>query len=421
MSIEFLDGIVRSQKGGGKLQGIPSLCSAHPWALKTALRGSSHVLVESTCNQVNQFGGYTHMTPPDFVSYIYDIAAENGFPREHLILGGDHLGPSPWQDLPEELAMAYAAELVQAYVRAGYSKIHLDASMKLADDDASLPLDPALAARRTALLAKAAEAVADRACAPRYVIGTEVPIPGGATSHEDGVSVTQVQDVQRTLDITHAAFVQAGLQSAWERVMAVVVQPGVEYGDDFVLDYDPAAASGLALFSETTPIVYEAHSTDYQTEDHLRKLVQDHFAILKVGPALTFAFREAVFALAMMENELHPPADRSHLIETLENAMLEQPVHWKKHYHGSPEELAFARKYSLSDRARYYWPAPAVQAALTKLLSNLAGLPIPLSLLSQYAPVVYQQVRSGVLRNGPTSVVESAIQAVLGVYQSACS
>ena len=84
----------------------------------------------------------------------------------------------------------------------------------------------------------------------------------------------------------------------------MVVQPGVEYGDDHIFDYDRAAAAELSRFITTQPgLVYEAHSTDYQTPAALRALVEDHFAILKVGPALTFAYREAVFALELIERE----------------------------------------------------------------------------------------------------------------------
>ena len=84
----------------------------------------------------------------------------------------------------------------------------------------------------------------------------------------------------------------------------MVVQPGVEFGDDFVLPYRPEAAKELSRFIEDQPMIYEAHSTDYQTRAALTSLVHGHFAILKVGPGLTFAFREAVFALAMIENEM---------------------------------------------------------------------------------------------------------------------
>ena len=426
---QLLDEIVRAQKRE-EGRGITSICSAHPWVLKAAMsrtgtkaatQGDGLLLVESTCNQVNQFGGYTGMTPTAFVEFVHGLAVENGFPSGRLILGGDHLGPNVWQNEPAESAMQKSADMVRAYVQAGFTKIHLDASMKLGDDDPSRPLDVELAARRAAWLAKAAEEVADPATAPCYVIGTEVPTPGGATAHEDGVSVTTVEDARCTLEVTQAAFLRAGLDSAWERVIAMVVQPGVEFGDDFILDYQPEAARDLKSFSETTSLVYEAHSTDYQKRDHLRSLVCDHFAILKVGPALTFAYREAVFALAMMEAELFPPGERSELVHVLDQAMLHQPEHWQEHYHGTPAGQAFARKYSLSDRARYYWPAPAVQAALTKLFSNLQQVTIPLSLLSQFAPLAFNQIRMGKLPHHPSSVIDASIQVVLDDYQYACN
>lgn len=410
----LLDDVLRAQKRGLAI-GVPSLCSAHPWVLKTALRGEAPVLLEATCNQVNQFGGYTGMTPADFVRFVRGIAVENGFPPENIILGGDHLGPSPWQGGPMNRAMSRAADMVQAYVRAGFTKIHLDASMKLGDDEPGRPLDLKLAARRTAWLAKAAEDAADPEKAPRYIIGSEVPIPGGATARKDGVHVTKVADARRTLEVTYAAFVEAGLESAWDRVVAMVVQPGVEYGDDFILDYNPEAARDLAHFSETRWLVYEAHSTDYQRRDNLRALVRDHFAILKVGPALTYAFREAVFTLAMIERELIPIEGCSRLIETLDTAMLRKPVHWKKHYHGDERELAFARKYSLSDRARYYWPEPDVQAALKKLFANLKD-PLPLSLISQYMPEIYPGTRTGEITNSASQIVSHRIQSVLKDY-----
>ncbi len=144
------------------------------------------------------------------------------------------------------------------------------------------------------------------------------------------------------LEVTQAEFFRQGLESAWQWVIALVVQPGVEFGDDFVLDYRPEAAQDLKHFSETTPFVYEAHSTDYQVKENLRRLVHDHFAILKVGPALTFALREAVFALALVENELVSSIQRSHLVERLDEAMLREPAYWSSHYRGTEQEVAFA-------------------------------------------------------------------------------
>jgi len=424
MSIEFLDQIVLSQKLREPC-GVASVCSSHPFVLKAAMeravRTGTPVLVESTCNQVNQYGGYTGMTPADFATYVATLASQIGLAPEQVLLGGDHLGPSVWQDEPAESAMQKSLELVEAYIRAGYVKIHLDASMKLADDDPRLPLDVELSARRAAALAAAAEhAHASLGAAPalRYVIGTEVPIPGGAQVHEDRLQVTAVENVRRTIDVTQAAFTRLKLGSAWERVQAVVVQPGVEFGDDFVLDYQPQAAADLVRFIETQPkMVFEAHSTDYQTRASLHHLVRDHFAILKVGPALTFALREAVFALAWMEDELFPASERSGLQAVLEAAMLRNPRHWQKYYHGAPQELAFARKYSLSDRSRYYWADVQVQAAFSRLLANLSARPLPLALLSQFAPEQLPRIRDGSLANNPEAILLDRIDRVLEDYQ----
>ena len=415
----LLDDIVLAQKRG-EARGITSICSAHPWVLKTSLRGTAPVLVEATCNQVNQFGGYTGMTPADFVRFVHGIAAENGLPPDRLILGGDHLGPSPWQDCSMECAMSRATDMMQSYVGAGFTKIHLDASMRLGDDDPLRPLDPEFVARRTACLAKVAEEtlvkLPESPQKLRYVIGSEVPIPGGSLEHKDRVRVTSVEDAQRMLEVMHAGFVEAKLESAWDRVIAVVVQPGVEFGDDFIQDYNPDLAHDLVRFSETIPFIYEAHSTDYQTRENLRNLVRDHFAILKVGPALTYAFRQAVFALTMMENELFPLARRSRLVQTLDAAMQREPEHWLNYYYGDEGELAFARKYSLSDRARYYWQDMDVQAALTKLIANLDEVPPPLSLISQYMPEIYTGIRIGTIANSARQIVHYRIQSVLDDY-----
>ena len=295
--------------------------------------------------------------------------------------------------------------------------------MKLGDDDPTHPLDVELAARRTARLVKSAESTYSdlgSECKLRYVIGTEVPLPGGATTYKDGISVTKVEDVHRMLEVTQAAFLSEGLEAAWERVIAIVVQPGVEFGDDFVMDYDPEKAHDLVRFAETTPYVYEAHSTDYQTSDNLHKLVRDHFAILKVGPALTFAFREAVFALAMIENELISHAKRSRFIERLDEAMQREPVYWMNHYHGTESELVYARKYSLSDRVRYYWAQPEVQAAFNLLLKNLRERPLPLALLSQYFPRHYTSIREGRLWNSVQVILTESIFVVLRDYTQAC-
>lgn len=427
---DYLSHVVTAQKNE-IARGITSICSAHPFVIEAALRnvsGSRPVLIESTCNQVNQFGGYTGMTPVQFRDYVWTIADEVGFPRERIILGGDHLGPSPWQDESAATAMVKARTLIRDYVQAGYTKIHLDTSMKCGDDDPDRPLDKRISAQRAANLASIAESTHDKRNTsiprPKYVIGTEVPVPGGPEELEESISVTPVVEAEETIEVTKQVFLERGLEGAWERVVALVVQPGVEFGDTKLFKYNRDQARDLSQFiRECDHLVFEAHSTDYQTAGALRHMVEDQFAILKVGPALTFAFREAIFALAMIEEELFSSKEDielSHVRTRLEDTMLAQPTYWQKYYQGGSEEQRFARKYSYSDRSRYYWTVEEVQTSLVNLIRNLMVGPIPHSLLSQYLPVQYGRVRNQELTNSPRVLILDKITAVLTDYDYAC-
>ena len=402
--------------------GIPSYCSANKFVLEAALRRAKEtgdpVLIEATANQVNQFGGYTGMKPKDFYNLVRQMAADAGLPEEQLILGGDHLGPLTWQHLPEAEAMELAKALVYEYARAGFTKIHLDTSMKLHHDPEG-PLSVHTVARRGAVLYREAmrgysDLLAEnpQAVRPVFVIGSEVPIPGGAQEAEDSLSVTSPEDFRQTVLTYQQVFAGEGITEGLQNVIAVVVQPGVEFGDDQVFLYDHNAAKELcAALSDFPGLCFEGHSTDYQSPDCLRQMVRDGIAILKVGPALTYGLREALFSLSLMEKELVPEDRQAHFIETLEQAMLQAPENWKKHYHGDEKQLALARKYSFSDRARYYMDQPQVILAIDRLFENLRLAPIPMNMLHQYMPVSYSKVRDGQLSLDPK---ELALDGVVG-------
>lgn len=432
-SAKYFENLVRQNLAGVGV-GICSICSANRWVIEAAMlkaaRDGSPLLIESTSNQVNQQGGYMGKTPAAFVEYVRGIASPIGFPMERVLLGGDHLGPHVWRKEPNEFAMGNARELIQQSVLAGYSKIHLDASMRCADDpgDRWSPLADEIVSARQADLCLAAEKAHGGMPAgtppPVYVIGTEVPIPGGEQTGAQAPEVTQPEALAQTLEMSRNAFLARGLESAWTRVIAVVVQPGVEFGDSIVFSYDREKARGLSLFAESDwKRIFEAHSTDYQIPEKLRYLVEDHFAILKVGPGLTFAFREAVYALAAMEEEWlgnNKGIEISNLRRTLDQAMLENPVYWAPYYQGDNFPLEFSRKYSYSDRSRYYWPNPRVEAALQLLLHNLEAVPLPLSLVSQFLPNQSLAMREGQIANHPGQMIHHKIQEVLGHYAGAC-
>ena len=408
----------------GRAAGVYAVCSAHPVALEAALlqarRDGAPVLIEATANQVNQFGGYTGMRPADFRARVEALARTAGLSPGSIVLGGDHLGPVCWTRETARTAMAKAHELVAAYVAAGFAKIHLDTSMACADD--GVRLAEASVARRAAALCRTAERVAEERFGESslcYVIGTEVPAPGGARGEGTRCEPTAPRAARRTVAMHEAAFRTLGLESAWARVAALVVQPGVEFDNDSVTDYDPGRARPLKdAVADLPGLVYEAHSTDYQRAEALAALVRDHFAILKVGPQLTCAVREALFALSHIEAELIPAAERADLPAVCERAMLDAPGHWRGYCGGRAGRVT--RLYGYADRIRYYWTRPAVAAAVETLMKNLATVAIPAPLLAQHLPRQYEAVRAGALKPRPKALVLDQVLRVTARYARAC-
>lgn len=410
------------------VKGIVSICTANPRVLKACFSFykdiKSPLVIEATANQVNQDGGYTGMIPETFKNFVYDLAKEADFPLERLFLGGDHLGPLTWSFLNEKEALEKSKVLVRDYVLAGFTKIHLDTSMRLADDSKTEMLSTDVIAQRGIILLQVCEdAYQERlktvpdALQPVYIIGSEVPIPGGA-QEEEGIEVTKVEDFKHTVQVYRKHMEDKGLLNVWDRVLAVVVQPGVEFGDASVHEYDRIKAINLvSSLKDVSGLVFEGHSTDYQTRFGLKEMVEDGIAILKVGPALTFALREGLYALAYMEKALMDEASQSKFMEILDDVMLDNPNNWKKHYHGSEHELTFKRHYSFSDRSRYYMPDHRIEQAIEVMMKNLND--IPLSLLSQFMPIQYRKVREGLLKKDPELLAQDVVHELLKDYRYA--
>jgi len=410
----------------GEAKGIYAICSAHPLVIEAAIEQAKQdntlVLIEATANQVNQFGGYTGMLPADFLEFIGKIADKLDYPRNKIISGGDHLGPVCWVDEPAEQAMVKACELIKTYVAAGFKKIHLDTSMACADDPTSMPDE--LVAERAAELCLVAEQTAIATFGQSdlvYVVGTEVPPPGGASEEIEDLELTPVSRVKQTLKLHKESFDKRGLTSAWQRVVGLVVQPGVEFDHTSIIDYKLEKAADLKAAIKLLPnIAFEAHSTDYQNEQAYIDLVKDHFAILKVGPQLTLALREALFALSYIEEELIPVEKRSFLRDVCEQEMLEAPKNWQRFYPVPASKGTLYRRYSYSDRIRYYWNQPRIEQAVECMFNNLNDVGIPLPLISQFLPEQYRDIRNNQLGVTAQELVKAKIKQVTQVYAQAC-
>lgn len=399
--------IARNRAGQGV--GVPSWCTAHPQTLAAILHSyrddAAPILIEATCNQVNQFGGYTGMTPADFAGLVRGIARDEGVDPGRLMLGGDHLGPNPWKAEPAQRAMAKARDMVAAYAAAGFTKLHLDASMPCAGE----VLSESEMANRAADLCAVAESAARGPLV--YVIGTEVPVPGGETAPQAQLTVTTPEAARQTVALHREAFAARGLQAAFDRVIGVVVQPGVDFGNTQIMAYDrPRAVTLAAAATGLGGPLYEAHSTDYQSADVLSALVKDHFAILKVGPELTFAFRQAVMALERLEALMGLPP--SGVTAALMAAMRARPADWRAYVSPGPEEERMML-YGLSDRLRYYWPDEGVQAALSHLITALSAASPPPGLMAQVSGGLVDPALT------PDRLIRRMVGAVVQKYRTA--
>ena len=357
---DVLRDIIRRNRAGDPVA-IPSVCSAHPDVLRAsmalAVELDRQIVIEATSNQVNQDGGYTGMTPADFVRYAYGLAKDAGADPSHLVFGGDHLGTQTWRRMEAKDALAKADEMVRDYVAAGFGKIHLDCSEGCAGEPAQLGDD--VTSARSARLA--------RVCCEQdpdllFVVGTEVPPPGGARLNEEGdIPPTSPEDARDTLQAHDLAFADMA-----EKIGGLVVQPGVEFSPTAVhalpMERDPRLLDAL---KDHPNVCLEAHSTDYQDPAVYPRLAALGFAFQKVGPALTFAYRKALYALDQLR------LDKGGLQAAMEEIMLGDRSNWQSHYSGDAQSLYHQRHFALADRIRYYWPQPKAQAALQDLMSDL--------------------------------------------------
>ncbi len=401
---EMLRDIIRHNRAGHAVA-IPSVCSAHPDVLRASLALAQHldrpIVIEATSNQVNQDGGYTGMLPADFIRYVNKLADDTGVDRDRVIFGGDHLGPQAWRAMDATCAMAKAEVMVRDYVAAGFGKIHLDCSEGCADEPAQLGDD--ITALRSACLA---QICCDSRDDILFVVGTEVPPPGGARIDAQGdIPPTSPDAARKTLAAHDAAFGDMA-----SLIGGLVVQPGVEFSPTKVhhlpMDRDPHLATAL---TDHPHVCLEAHSTDYQNPAVYPRLAALGFAFQKVGPALTFAYREALYAL----DQLRP--SKGALQAAMEAVMLDDPTYWQAHYAGDDAALYAQRHFGLADRIRYYWPQPKAQAAVQALMAEFdTTLPDHL-LIQQFDQAVLD--RAEALQGGQAQrLVHAQIACALAPY-----
>ena len=394
---------------------IPSVCSANPEVISASLQLASSLnrplVIEATSNQVNQFGGYTGMDAQAFVAFIEELKSKNKIAPNLIELGGDHLGPQVWKTETADMAMAKARKLVSDYVRAGVKKIHLDCSEGCAGEPPFV--DNETAAERAASLAVCCLNAVSAPEELLFVIGTEVPPPGGARLDENGhVIPTSPESAAKTLIAHRNAFENKGIVNLWPQVSGLVVQPGVEFGPDQIFNLPAHLNLGFRnIISDYPGICLEAHSTDYQPPETFLKLAKMGFAFQKVGPALTFALRKALYAIDEIVQKLSPSSVALPMV--MEAAMRENPKHWRSYY---SEEDTFKWHFSYADRIRYYWPLPVVQKAVENLISTFDELKVSKQILAKHFSTAVLDRSEGLASSHGRAIVRSEVQSALLPY-----
>ena len=120
-----------------KNNNLPSFCTSNFNVIKSLIIFAKYnnfpILIESTSNQINQFGGYTYLKPKQFVHKVTKIAKDLKF-KNKIVFGADHLGPLPWKHLEKNIALKNSKKLFKDTIEAGYKKIHIDTGIKLKGD-----------------------------------------------------------------------------------------------------------------------------------------------------------------------------------------------------------------------------------------------------------------------------------------------
>lgn len=395
-------------------KGVYSICSSNPYVIEASIEfakeKNDYILIEVTPHQVNQFGGYSGMTPEDFKNFVMKIIKEKGIEKDRVILGGDHLGPLPWQNEPSFSAMKKARDLIRAFIESGYKKIHLDCSIPLSDDPDILRPEK-IAERERELLEVAEEIAKKYNFKPVYVVGTDVPVPGGG--EEEGI--TSVEDFKIVLSVLRKHF--KNIPNIWDRIIGFVIMLGIGFDYEKVFKYERDKVKGILEEVRREDLFVEGHSTDYQTKYALRDMVEDGVRILKVGPALTASFRRGVFLLSNIEDEFISEDKRSNIKRVVLENMLRDDKYWKEYYK-NPERLELDIWYNLLDRIRYYWEYEEIKLALNKLFENFSR-GVDMRYVYQYFYESYFEIREGKIKNDPKELVKNEIKKVLENYHYA--
>ena len=344
-----------------KKKALPSFCSSNSTVLNTLIKfcklHNLPILIESTSNQVNQFGGYSNKTPNVFIKTVKQIARKENFNLKKLFFGGDHLGPLPWKNYNSQIAMQNSLKLVKSYLKAGYNKIHLDTSIKCLDDK---KINNQLVYNRTSFIFKKLN-LKKYISKIFFVFGTEVPLSGGNdTNIISQTSINQIKSeflsFKKLLGIKKLKF-------------AMVIEPGMKFMHNNIKKPNLINFVQKKKFSKKNNFMYEAHSSDFQSLNTLKNLVKNNFKFLKVGPELTYNLTKSFLYMEKIEIKLIKK--KSLFSKILFQHMNKNNTFWISYFKKKKKTTFKEIIKSKFDRTRYYLENKKILTSINLLKKNI--------------------------------------------------
>ena len=345
-----------------KKNAIPSFCSSNSQVIEILFKFCKFhkvpLLVESTSNQVNQYGGYSNNTPKEFIKKIKKIAEKEKFNKKKLFFGGDHLGPLPWKLHKSREALRRSIRLIRSYINADYQKIHIDTSIKCLNDN---KINNKIVFERTALIFRKLNL--DKYKNLFFVFGTEVPLSGGNDKSKiKQTSITQIKEEHKNFK---------NLLKSETNSFALVIEPGMKFMHNNVTKPIFKNFVIKKKFSKKNNFIFEAHSTDYQQINTLKKLVSNNFKFLKVGPELTYELTRSILFMEKLEKTLNY---KSNFSKVLYLEMKKNRKYWLSYFNNKKKTVFDKIVKSKFDRTRYYLERKKVLKAINILKNNINNL-----------------------------------------------
>ncbi len=344
---------------------LPSFCTSNIFVLKSLLHFCKYknlpALIETTSNQVNQYGGYSGNKPKDFIKKINNLIKKIKFNKKNIFYGGDHLGPLPWMKSKSVTALAKSIKLIDLYLKNNYIKIHIDTSIKCNDDKFLTTKEVFL--RTKYILRKLKKK--NNLKKIFLVFGTEVPLSGGNDSKK--IIPTALKQIKEEY-LNFSALLKS--ENLPTDNFGLVIEPGMKFMDRSITKPYLNNFKQKKSFSKKNKFIFEAHSSDYQNFSTLKKLVKNNFKILKVGPELTFnLFKSFLFMEQIEKKNCH---SKSNFKKIILDTMFKNKDHWKNYFnHLSKKKLSNNITNSFFDRTRYYLDEKKVSNCITNLQLNI--------------------------------------------------